>query len=376
MSDDPRRYYVGFNLVKGIGSARLKALIDHYGDIEKAWNAPVQSLNNSGLGGKLIQNFLKIRSQIDLNEVWKRIENSGISVLTWDDLDPEKGPIYPLKLREIELPPPVIYLKGTIIEDDEWAVAIVGTRRVTAYGRQLADEVSRSLARNGVTVVSGLAKGVDSIAHQSALSENGRTIAVLGSGVDRIYPIENSRMAEKISHQGAVVSDYPPGTPPESTNFPPRNRIISALAKAVIVIEADEGSGALITAAFAVEQGKDVFAVPGNIHAPQSRGTNRLIQNGARLLMDPDEVLELLNMTQVINQRAVRSVLPIDATEAKLVSVLNKEPQHIDEIRLKLGLPIDQVSAVLTIMELKGYAKQVGGMNFIAVRDYQTEYEI
>ena len=172
---------------------------------------------------------------------------------------------------------------GAITTEDQWAVAVVGTRRITAYGRQVAEEIARGLVQNGVTVVSGLARGVDAVAHQSALKNGGRTLAVLGSGVDNIYPPEHRKLADEINQSGAIISDYPPGTPPDSANFPPRNRIISGLAQAVIVVEAGEKSGALITAAFAAEQGRDVFAVPGYLYAPQSLGTNRLIHDGARI---------------------------------------------------------------------------------------------
>jgi DNA processing protein len=376
MPEDTRPYYVGFNFVKGIGATRLKLLIDYYGDIVRAWNAPQNSLVETGLSEKIIHNLIKTRSQLNLDEVMKRIKNSGITVITWDDIDRNLEINYPKNLRGIDQPPPVVYCKGEITDADEWAVAIVGTRNVTTYGRQVTDEISRILVRSGVTIVSGLAKGIDAIAHQVAVDEGGRTIAVLGSGVDRIYPPENSRIAEKITRQGAIISDYAPGTPPEAVNFPPRNRIISALAKAVIVIEADETSGALITATFAVEQGKELFAIPGNIHSRQSRGTNRLIQNGARLLMDGNEVLELLNLRQINNHRTARSVLPENPTETLLFSILDNQPKHIDQIGQIAKLPMDEISATLTIMELKGMVKQVGGMQFVIIRDSQGEYEI
>ena len=376
MLEDTRPYYVGFNFVRGIGATRLKLLINYYGDIARAWNASPASLLETGLSEKIIQNLIKTRTQLNLDEVMKRIKNAEITVITWDDINQNSEINYPKNLRGIEQPPPVIYSKGEMIDSDEWAVAVVGTRNVTTYGRQVTDEISRILVRNGVTIISGLAKGIDAIAHQVAIDEGGRTIAVLGSGVDRIYPPENSRIAEKIIKQGAVISDYAPGTPPEAVNFPPRNRIISALAKAVIVIEADETSGALITAAFAVEQGKELFAVPGNIHSRQSRGANRLIQNGARLLMDGNEVLELLNFRQINNHKSARAVLPENPTEILLFSLLDNQPKHIDQIGQITKLPMDELTATLTLMELKGMVKQVGGMQFVIIRDHQGEYEI
>ena len=207
-------------------------------------------------------------------------------MLTWEE------DAYPRRLKEIDQPPPVLYLRGDLLPADEWAVAIVGTRRITAYGRQVTEEVATTLARSGVTVVSGLARGVDSVAHKAALDAGGRTIAVLGSGVDVIYPSEHRSLAERMIASGAILSDYPVGTAPDGVNFPPRNRIISGLSLAVIVVEAGQKSGALITAEFAAEQGRDVFAVPGNINAPQSAGCNALIQQGARPLLQARDVLE------------------------------------------------------------------------------------
>jgi len=242
------------------------------------------------------------------------------------------------------------------------------------YGRQVTEEVAAFLACNGVTVVSGLARGVDAIAHDTALKAGGRTFAVLGSGVDRIYPPENIRLAERVTADGAVISDYAPGTPPDSANFPPRNRIISGLSMAVVVIEAGEESGALITATFAVEQGRDVLAVPGNIQAPQSKGTNRLIQQGAIPLLRPEDILSTLNLTQTEQKRSARKSIPADATEAEVLKTLGQEPIHVDEIRERSGLPIEKVSATLTMLELKGMVRQIGHMQYVSVREEKPPY--
>jgi DNA processing protein len=367
---DPRRFWMGFTLVKGIGAARLQMLLSHFGDVETAWGAAPAALKAAGLSDKLAERLAQVREKADLPRLLEQTLASGIQVLTWED------PAYPPLLKEIDQPPPVLYLRGEIIDEDGWAVAIVGTRRVSPYGRQVTEEIASSLAASGVTVVSGLARGGDAIAHAAALRAGGRTLSVLGSGVDRIYPPENRPLAEKMAAgQGAVISDYPPGTPPEGPNFPPRNRIISGLSRAVIVIEAGETSGALITAEFAVEQGREVFAVPGNILAPQSKGTNKLIQDGARPLLNARDVLDVLNLAQVSVQRQARKVLPSDPTEARLMGALGPEPLHVDEIRNLTGLPIEQVSATLTLMELKGLVRQVGGMNYVAVREVQSGYE-
>ncbi|MCE1254429.1 MAG: DNA-processing protein DprA [Anaerolineae bacterium] len=355
--------WVGFNHVKGIGSVRFRALLDYFGDAEIAWQAPADGLKAAGLPQRAIENLLRIRNSLDLDAIMTRIEKQKILILTWNDSN------YPAYLKQIDQPPPVIYVKGEISARDDWAVAVVGTRRVTAYGRQVAAELSRFLVQNGITVVSGLARGVDSIAHETSLSVPGRTLAVLGCGVDRIYPPENNFLAEKIVENGALISDYAPGTPPDAANFPPRNRIIAGLSRATIVIEAGQESGALITAAFAVDQGRDVFAVPGSIYAPQSKGTNRLIQQGAIPLIDYSQLLECLNIQQAPQQQVLRLAFPANEIEADILNSLSLEPLHIDEIGQKSGLPINQVSATLAMMELKGMVRQVGGMNYVLVRE-------
>lgn len=364
-----KRYWVGFNLVKGIGAVRFQSLLDHFGDLALAWQAPVDALQAAGLSQKLAERVAQIRESVDLEKIMLRISALGIHIQTWED------ELYPKRLKEIDQPPPVLYVRGALKNEDSWAVAVVGTRRISAYGRQVAEELATFLANNGVTVVSGLARGVDAIAHQSALKAGGRTIAVLGCGVDRIYPPEHKQLAEKIIANGALLSDYAPGTPPDASNFPPRNRIISGLSMGTVVVEAGETSGALITAQFATDQGREVFAVPGNILAPQSKGTNRLISQGAHSLLSARDLLDILNLARVNEQREVRKVLPGDEFEAKLLSVLTHEPLHMDDIRDKAGLPIERVSATLVMMELKGLVRQVGGMNYVAVREEQSEYK-
>ncbi len=364
-----KRYWIGINLVKGIGAVRLRALLDHFGDAKPAWEGSPADLRAAGLSKTLVERFLKARSDVDLDALWDEIAAKNIRVMTWDDAD------YPARLREITQPPPILYLRGDFLEEDAWAVAIVGTRRVTSYGRQVTEEIATFLAQNGVTVVSGLARGIDGIAHQAALNAGGRTLAVLGSGVDRIYPPEHRNLAEAIIGSGAILSDYPPNTPPEASNFPPRNRIISGLSMGTIVIEAGETSGALITANFSLEQGREVFAVPGNVFAPQSKGPNKLLQQGAHPLLKPRDVLDVLDLTRVTEHRAARKTLPADATEAQLLDSLTHEPLHVDEIRAKTGLAVEKVSSTLVMMELKGMVRHVGGMNYVVARESQADYD-
>lgn len=367
---DAKAYWVGFNLVKGIGAVRLRQIIDFFGTLEIAWNSPQEGLLAAGLSPRIVENFQRVRHQVDLDRIMANIENKHIKVMTWEDSD------YPRRLKEINQAPPVLFVNGSINVEDDWAVAVVGTRRVTAYGRQVTAEIARFLAQNGVTVVSGLARGVDAIAHQTAIQAGGRTIAVLGNGVDVVYPPEHRKLASEIALQGALVSDYPLGTPPDGVNFPPRNRIISGLSLATVVVEAGETSGALITAEFAVEQGRDVFAVPGSILTPQSEGTNHLIEQGARPLLKMAEILDVLKLEQIPEKQLTRKLNPTNAVEKNLLSCLSQDPMHVDELSSLSGLPINEVSATLTMMELKGMVTQVGGMHYVAAREAKGYYLI
>ncbi len=360
---DEKCYWVGFSLVRGIGPVRLQGLLASFGSLSSAWTATSDQLQQAGIQQRVIESILETRNSVNLEEYCDKLHSMEIAYYTPDD----EG--YPVRLKNISHPPPVIYLKGEYHPEDYWAVGIVGTRRITSYGRQVTEQVTTLLARQGITIVSGLARGVDGVAHNAALQAGGRTIAVLGSGVDQIYPPEHRQLAEKIITHGIVMSDYSPGTQPDSANFPPRNRIISGLSAAVVVVEAGETSGALITASFAADQGKDVYAVPGGIYSPQSKGTNRLLRDGAIPLLDANDILNGLDITKVDHYKQASLFLPADDVESMLLNVLNLEPMHIDEIVLKSELPIDKVSASLTMMELKGLVRQLNGMTYQSIRE-------
>jgi DNA processing protein len=366
--EDYRLYWIGLNLVKGIGSVRFKLLLDHFGDAKRVWNAHADELRSVDVLPSVIDNLIEVRSTVSLEKVWDKIQNLEVTVLTWEDNN------YPTLLRELSQSPPVLYIRGKILPQDDWAVAVVGTRRITHYGRQVTERIATKLAHAGVTLVSGLARGVDGVAHKIALESGGRTLAVLGCGVDIVYPPEHRSLSEKIIQQGAVISDYPLGTPPESSNFPPRNRIISGLSRATVIVEAGKRSGALITAGFAADQGREVFAVPGSVLAPQSRGTNRLIQDGARMLTDSQEILESLDMTRIVEQKDARIILPANETETHLFNLLSHEPLHVDEIRNETNYNIELVTSTLALMELKGMVRQVGGMRYAAIKDGKVDY--
>jgi DNA processing protein len=262
-------------------------------------------------------------------------------------------------------------------ESDYWAVAVVGTRRLTSYGRHVTEQLVTGLVQNGVTIISGLALGIDGIAHQTALDQGGRTIAVLGSGVDHIYPAKHRKLAQDIvdSGRGAIVSEYALGTHPEARNFPPRNRIISGLSLGTLVVEAGERSRALITARFALEHNREVFAVPGNMNSPASRGPNNLIQEGAKLVLGVNDILEELNIHMVQEKVAFQMALPESKEEAALLELLAGQPIHVDELSRQSGLSSQVVSSTLTMMELKGMVQQAGRMHYVMAREPDPVYD-
>ncbi|HEY4689779.1 MAG TPA: DNA-processing protein DprA [Anaerolineae bacterium] len=365
------RYWIAFNRVPGIGAAKLRALIDQCGSPEAAWRADESEWKAAGLDRRAIGNLLAARDRLDLDAELKRVSACGARVLTWEDAD------YPPLLRSIPDAPPLLYIKGQLTQADaQWAVAMVGTRRATVYGRQAAIALAGDLARNGVTIVSGLARGIDAAAHTAALKAGGRTIGVMACGIDQVYPAEHARLAAQIFEHGALLTEAPIGAPPEAGNFPARNRIISGLALAAIIVEAGEQSGALITADRALEQGREVFAVPGSIFSRASAGTNRLIAEGATLVRSAEDVLEALNLTMIVQQAEAQTAISADPIEASMLNALSHEPMHIDDLMRTLDMPIAQVSSALAMMELKGLVRQAGGMTYVLAREGRAEYVV
>lgn len=355
--------YLGFSHVAGIGPARLERLITYFGDLEHAWHASADELRFAGLDQRTTAALAQTRQSLDLESLYGRLTTDGIRVVTRDD------PHYPALLRQTSHPPYVLYVRGTLAESDRWAIAVVGTRQASTYGRDATRAIVTGLAAAGVTVVSGLALGIDAVAHTSAITSGGRTLAVLGSGVDQIYPLHNRQLGLSVMQQGAIISEYPPGTMPTPNNFPPRNRLISGLSLGVLVVEAAPKSGALITADFALEQGRDVFAVPGSVFSQRSDGTNQLIRNGALLVRHADDVLEALNLQSAAVQQEVAAVIPESDEEATLLRLVEDEPRHIDEIQRDSRLPMPTVSATMALLELKGYVRQTQGMHYVLVRE-------
>ena len=368
---DEIAYWLGFSLVKGIGPVRFRRLMDFFGSAEEAWKASSAALREAGLDRRSIQSLLAVRAEVSLERELEKVRRAGVRLLTWEDED------YPYNLRHIDNPPFLLYVRGRLKPEDEWSLAVVGTRRASVYGREATRYLVEPLSQSGITIVSGLARGIDSLAHRAALDAGGRTIAVLGSGVDVIYPPEHKKLAQAVVENGALVSEYPLGTPPEGVNFPPRNRIISGLSKGVLVVEAGEHSGALITARFALEQGREVFAVPGSIFYKTCRGVNRLIRDGeAKLVLSVEDILEELNFTLLKERQEVREVIPADEKESLLLRHLSSEPVHIDELCRTTGLSISEVSSTLALMELKGMVHQVGGMHYVVARESKVDYVV
>lgn len=359
MSDQSAGYWIAFNRVSGIGPARLATLLELCGSIEQAWSAPIQVMRDARIDRSTIESLLEARRTIRPQTELQRVLDAGVTVLTWDD------PEYPPALRTIDRSPPVLFVRGSILPQDELAVAIVGTRHASTYGREVAHTISSKLAERGITIVSGLALGVDAVAHRAALQAGGRTFAVLGSGVDQLYPWTNRQLGEDAIRSGAVISEYPLGAKPEARNFPPRNRIVSALSRAVVIVEAGERSGALITAEFAAEQGRELYAVPGNILNAGSVGCNNLIRQGANPLLSVDDLLEQLNIGRAVAQRDARTSIPTEPDEASLLSHLTFEPRHMDEIVRSSGMTSSTVGGLLAIMELKGLVRQPSPMHFV-----------
>ena len=366
---DVTKYWVALHRVPNLGAVKFRLLESHFGTLDQAWTAAAGELKAAGLDNRTAQYIVSHRDGISPDGEMEKLQRAGVKVINWHH------PMYPPRLKEIYDPLPMLYMRGEVLPEDERSVAVVGTRKATAYGREVAGTLAGDLARNGVPVVSGLARGIDAISHRAALDAGGRTIAVFGSGLDIVYPSEHARLAREIEASGALLSEHPLGAKPNAAHFPRRNRIISGMTLGTLVIEAGKESGALITVRWALEQNREVFCVLGSIFSPASRGTNSLIQEGAKLVMNCEDILEELNLTVVAHQIEMRGILePQDDTEAQLLNYVSHDPIHIDEIRRHAELHITAVSSALALMELKGLIKQVGGMHYVRVREVAAGY--
>lgn len=363
MKTDELRYWLALSFIPGIGRVFYKKLIEHFGSPEKVLSTSAQELKKiNGIGEKLARNILNYRWKEEVDKELSCILKENVKVITLSD------EAYPENLKKIYDPPPFIYIKGDIKKEDNRAIAIVGSRKATTYGRLMAEKLSKDLAYYGVTVVSGMARGIDTFSHKGALSAGGRTLAVLGSGIDVIYPPENKQLLEDIFRSGAVLTEFHFSTPPEGVNFPSRNRIISGLSLGVVIIEATSDSGSLITAAAALDQGREVFAVPGNITSRTSAGTNKLIKKGAKLVEDVADILE--EILPQIEKRSGKEEAPrpeLTLEEETIYSLLSDEPKHIDLISRESGMTPNKVLSLLLRMEIKDAVRQLPGKSFITI---------
>jgi DNA processing protein len=354
-------HWVLLSTATGIGPIRFQRLLQVCGSAEAAWHASDLELHMAGLDRRGIEALKRLRQKTTAEATQERLSRLGITTHTLLDDS------YPPALRAIADPPPVLFARGALTRADETAVALVGTREATSYGRAVAAQLAEGLARAAITVVSGLARGVDTAAHRAVVEAGGRTLAVLGNGLDQVYPAENRALARHIVErgQGALIAEFPPGVPPDAVNFPRRNRIIAGLSRVVVIVEADARSGALITADFALEQGRDVMAVPGSILSRLSAGTNELLKQGAMPVTGVDDILNLLGAsTATVTAEAAlaRGVPDLNAPERSVWEALDGDPRHVDELARLLRRGAGDVSASLAMLELQGLARQVATM--------------
>ena len=355
-ADEERACWIALSMAAGIGPVRFRRLLQVCGGAEAAWHACDLEMAAAGLERRTADSLRRLQRTSSPEAVAASLEKLGIATLTL--LDPD----YPSALRHITDPPPVLFVKGALPPDDTLTVALVGTRRATAYGRTVAERLARELAQAGVAVVSGLARGVDTVAHQAVLEASGCTVAVLGNGLDQVYPPENASLARRAIERGALVSEFSPGVPPDALNFPRRNRLISGLSAATVIVEAGERSGALITADYALEQGREVFAVPGSILSVMSVGPNTLLKQGAAPVTCAQDILDALDTG---SRAPVAHSLPrLEADESSVWQALDGDPRHIDDLARELKRGAGELSATLAVLELKGLARQVGAMTY------------
>lgn len=361
---DDRCGWLALHLISGLGNVAYKNLLDRFESLEKIFEANIsQLLEVEGVRKKVATSIVNRKFTKDPVGELKKIKRSGVRIITYQD------PNYPIALKKIHDPPMLLYVKGNEIPKNLSFIGVVGSRNPTHYGLKAAEKIAQGLARRGFGVVSGMARGIDSAAHWGCLAGHGFTIAVFGTGIDKVYPASNKKLMLQIIHEGAVISEFPLGTPPEPKNFPIRNRIISGLCMGIVVVEATKNSGSLITASQALEQGREVFAVPGSIDSFKSRGCHFLIKQGAGLIENSDDILDELGLnyrfapkTDTFTQEQLP---PLDECEKIIFDIIGDYPIHIDQITRQGNMEPREVSSILMKMELKGIIKQLPGKMFV-----------
>lgn len=365
MNNTDIKSWIKLNMIKGIGPLRFVTLLKHFGSPQEILSAKASRLSQvKGIGEQIAHSIVELRDKVNVDIELEKIEKEGVRILT---LDSEE---YPINLKSIWDPPPVLYIKGKITQNDRLAIAMVGSRAATSYGKTVAAKLAEELVQAGFTIISGLARGIDAASHKGAINANGRTIAVLGCGIDVIYPQENKKLFYEIIEHGAVVTEFPFGTPPGKFNFPQRNRIISGLALGTVIVEAPIRSGALITADCALEQNREVFAVPGQIVSKLSKGTHQLIKQGAKLVENAQDIIEELELfSEAIKktpQIKKNHKIALSQEEEKIYQLISAtEPKYIDAISYSSQMSPAQVAATLIQLEIKGLVKQLIGKRFL-----------
>ncbi len=352
-------YWVATSAIPGVGTVTFGYLRKSFKTLNKFWEADESEINKLKIDSKTKVSIVDFRKKVDPQVYLSKVYAAGIKVVSMVDRE------YPANLRQITGCPPVLYYKGNLLPGDDLTVAVVGSRNATPYGRQVTEKLVFDLVKNGLTIISGLARGIDSVAHRAALDSGGRTIAVLGCGVDLVYPPENKKLAEEIAKNGAVVSEFPLGFPPVQSNFAARNRIISGLSLGVLVTEAAVDSGSMITAGCAAEQGREVFAVPGPITAKTAEGVNNLVKDGVTPVTNVDDILTVLDVERKVRQLEAKGDKlknsKLDKTQAAIIKVLDGQIKQVDVISRELKMPVEQVTAALSLMELSGFVRNYGG---------------
>ncbi|MGE0824094.1 MAG: DNA-processing protein DprA [Candidatus Binatia bacterium] len=355
------RYWLALRLVRGIGNVTYRELLAQFSTPAAILRAEFSSLVDAGTHPTVARAITTFDQWQTVEQELKKLARNGVRLVTRMDAE------YPINLTHLHDPPPFLYVKGTLIPEDRFAVAIVGSRAASAYGRTMAQELASGLAEKGITIVSGLARGIDAEAHRATLAAGGRTIAVLGSGVDVIYPSEHRSLALDISKKGAIISEFALGSKPDAMNFPYRNRVISGLTLGTVVIEAAEKSGSLITARCALEQNREVFAVPGNVTSGRSRGPHQLIKEGAKLVETVDDILSEIapGLISTPTQSSVSVMVDLEPDEEQLVGIFDSDPLHVDMLIAKSGLSAPRVLELLLGLELRGIVSQLPGTHFM-----------
>lgn len=356
--EEQYKYWLALSKVPGIGNANYHRLLQFFDNPQSVWKAPADFFcHTPGFDKSVWDSLLSCRAKVDIEGDWQKFLDSGMQMITLDHPD------YPKQLTNIYNPPPVLFFYGKLQEMTGNVVAVVGARRCSAYGKHVAEQLARELADAGFTVVSGMARGIDTAAHKGAL-QTGYTVAVLGSGADVIYPPENNKLYQEITHKGVVISEFPPGTPPRAGNFPARNRVISGLSNAVLVIEAAEKSGALITVDYALEQGRDVYAVPGCITNTYSKGCHKLIQQGAKLVASVTDILEDFGISALYTHKNDNIVMEMTLDEQMVLAYMGVTPESFEKLIQQTGFDSSRILRVLTGLEIKGLIESIPGKRY------------